>query len=342
MSLDDCGKCDVGEYLCPSDQRTCVCGADGYGGCPGMAGTHLDASLSEDARLAYLSSHTSLEEKASQLTNAAPELRSLGIPAFQWLNDDEHGVGRTKAKATIFPSGCGLGATWSHETLGQVGVALGDEARGLHAGFLASDPSRSMKCNGCGPTLYAPNINLVRDPRWGRAQEVFGEDPHLMSRLGVALIIGAQGNTPGSPVGPDGKRIRVAMCCKHFAAYNTEAKCLSDARVDSRDFWETYMPAFRACAVEARATHVMCSYNAVNGVPTCASKGLLTGVLRDTWDFDGFVVGDYDEWEHLYPDGSNCTHVTADATSAAAMGLNAGLDQEGGGTFISSSRRYHA
>lgn len=183
MSMASCGSCGAGEYLCPSDQTTCVKTAADYATCPGIKGTHLDMTLGTEQRLDYIVAHTDLTTQIRQLQNSAPEIPHLGIPAYQWLNDDQHGVGRaqlpspnpttpgTPARATVLPNGCALGATWSHQTLHAAGQVLGTEARGLHNGFLDSDPERSIGCNGCGLTLYAPNLNLARDPRWGRAQE---------------------------------------------------------------------------------------------------------------------------------------------------------------------------
>ena len=281
MSNTTCGRCAAGHYLCPSDQTTCVASAAAYADCPGMAGTHLDASLSAEQRLDYLVAHVPLADQIAQLQNRAPELVTFGIPAYQWLNDDQHGVGRAPARATVFPNGCGLGATWSPATLHEVGRVVGEEARGLHNGFLAADSARSLDCNGCGLTLYAPNLNLVRDPRWGRAQEVYGEDPLHMGELVVPFVTGMQDNSrrgsagTGNPDGahdnrtgyPDGARyLRVGACCKHFAAYDVDGgagtpdRSWFHAEVSARDLWESHMPAFRRCVVEARATHVMCRY----------------------------------------------------------------------------------
>ena len=332
----ECGSCKRGEYLCPSDQKTCVASAADYDKCPGLKGTHLDWTLSEDARLDYLVAHTSLAEQIGQLTNKAPAIYELGIPQYNWLNDDQHGVARTSARATVFPNGAGLGATFSHKTIHAVGTVIGQEARGLHDGFLSAPNGRgaTIGCNGCGITLYAPNINLVRDPRWGRAQEVMGEDPTLTGDLVAQFVTGAQNNTLESPVGPDGHHLRVGTCCKHFAAYDVEggagtpARYMFDAELNARDLWETYMPAFESCVRDAQSSHVMCSYNSVEGVPTCGNKGLLTTILRDQWKWDGFVVSDYDAWANIL----NTHHYVSTMEDAAAEGLNAGMDQEGGGT----------
>ena len=341
-TMGPCGRCKAGEYLCPSDGTTCVASAAAYETCPGLKDTHLDHTLDIEARIAYLTSRANLTEMISQLQNGASQLERFGIPAFQWLNDDQHGVGRTPIKATVLPNGCGLGATWSTALLREAGVVLGVEARGLHNYFTHNDSvhttgddhravnaDASASCNGCGVTIYGPNLNLVKDPRWGRGQETFGEDPHLMARLVVAWVTGAQNNSAGAPADANG-RLLSGLCCKHFAAYNSEnipaERVVFDAAITSRSMWETYMPAFESCIKEAKATHVMCSYNSVNGIPTCANSGLLNTILREQWKFDGFVVSDYDAWANLF----YSHHYAPSIEAAAAVGINNGLDQEGG------------
>ena len=341
-TMGPCGVCKSGEYLCPSDQSTCVSDARAYTHCPGLKGTHLDHTLSVDERIAYLTAKANVSEMVSQLQNGASALPRFGLPAFQWLNDDQHGVGRTPMKATVLPNGCGLGATWDKQLLFEAGVVLGMEARGLKNYYTHNDSvhatgddhrsvnaDHSASCNGCGITIYGPNLNLVRDPRWGRGQETFGEDPHLMGELVVAWVTGAQNNSRGKSTDANGKLLS-GLCCKHFAAYDIEnvpsERTVFDAQVDARSMWETYMPAFEQCITEARATHVMCSYNSVNGVPTCANSGLLNTILRDEWNFDGFVVSDYDAWADLLV----THHYVSDYEAAAVVGINSGLDQEGG------------
>ena len=214
-----------------------------------------------------------------------------------------------------------------------MGDVIGNEARGLHNGFLASDATREMKCNGCSITAYAPNLNLVRDPRWGRSQEVYTEDPFLMSELVTSFVTGLQNNSEGSVYGPDKKTIQAGACCKHFAVYDieggagTDDRYHFDAEVDGRNFWESYVVGFDACVNRGKGLHVMCSYNSVNGVPTCANKGLLSEILREQWNYEGFVVSDYDAWANIY----NTHKYSSDMESAAADGINAGMDQEGGG-----------
>ncbi|XP_065837827.1 uncharacterized protein [Oscarella lobularis] len=318
-----CGRCKQGQYLCPLDQKTCVDLADAYKTCPDIKGTHFDWTMSIDDRLAHLVKTTNITEQIAQLTNDAPAIVHAGIPAYNWLNDDEHGV--RQSHATSFPNGCALGATWSKRTLREVGYAIGMEARGLHNGFVHAG-NRGHRVNGIGITMYSPNMNMVRDPRWGRAQEVYSEDPNVAAQLTYNFVVGAQGNFSSTGY------LLAAACCKHYAAYDLESEPRSrftfDAQVDSRNMWETYMVNFRHCVVEAQAAHVMCSYNAVNGVPACGNPDLLNGILRDQWKWPGFVVTDYDAWAQIALTHRYCP----DLKCAAAVGLKAGTDQEGGGT----------
>lgn len=209
----DCGKiCKPQQYLCPlPDPPTCVDTVEDYEKCPGLAGTHLDHTLPLEARLAYLVAHTNTTEQILQLQNTAPAMPHVGIPSYEWLNDDEHGI--PQPHTTTYPNGCGLGATWSKATLAAVGAAIGQEARGLHnSNVHAGD--RSKYVNGAGITLYSPNLNQVHDPRWGRAQEVYGEDPLHMAELVHAFVSGMQGN---ANVTSDSPYHQAAACCKHFA-----------------------------------------------------------------------------------------------------------------------------
>jgi beta-glucosidase len=268
LDLSLCGACTLGQYRCPQvpvagSTPTCVSSADDYVRCPGLNGTHLDWTAPTEGRLDALVAAMTLDEQIGQLQNAAPPVLRLGIPGYQWLNDDQHGVARTPAYATVFPNGCGIAAGWSTPTVAAIGAAIANEARGLHNGFLHAAPNasapllRPVGCNGCGITLYSPNLNIVKDPRWGRAQETFGEDPTLTASLVTAFVRAAQAS--------ETKALTVGMCCKHFAAYDLEdrptARYTFNATVGARDLWETYLPAFKACVVDAAASHVMCSYN---------------------------------------------------------------------------------
>ena len=333
-----CGKCQPGQYHCPLDS-TCLHRVTDYATiCQGLAGTHLDTTLAEEARLDYLVDAVAqnITELTRQLINNAPAIDRLGLPAYNYLNDDEHGVIGT-AQATVFPMGVGMGASWSSETVHLVGTAIGVEARSTHnvladksGNSCGSTSTGKTTANGCGITLYAPNINLVRDPRWGRAEEVFGEDPHLTSELAVAIVTGMQGNQEGATTAADGGSLMAGACCKHYAVYSSEDipvdRTQLNVNVSARSLFETYLPAMKACVTRAKATHVMCSYNAVNGKPTCAHDELLNDVLRTQWGFDGFVVSDYDAWINL----KRTHHFVSSLVDAAAVGINAGMDQEGG------------
>lgn len=329
-----CGRCQPEQYACPMSS-TCIDEIEDYVKCPGLQNTYLDWTRSEDERLDMLSGSVSTSDMISQLVNNAPKIDSVEVPAYNYLNDNEHGVKGT-AHATVFPMGVGLGASWSPELAHEMGRAIGIESRSTHnsqadksGNNCASDSTGQAVSNGCGITLYAPNINIVRDPRWGRAEEVYGEDPFLTSELAVGMVTGLQGNKEGESHGADGPLMSGASC-KHFAVYQNEnvpeTRTFLDANVSARDLWETYLPMMKACVTRGKATHVMCSYNAVNGKPTCAHPELLNDILRDSWGFDGFVVSDYDAWKNLVD-----THKYASTyVEAAATGINSGMDQEGG------------
>jgi len=334
-----CGNCAAGQYACLLT-KTCFSNLDDYRHCENLKGTHLDWTLGEEERLDKLVAAVNLSQMIGQLVNNAPAIDEVALPAYNWLNDDEHGVKGT-SKAAVYPMGVTLGSSWNKQLVKAVGRAIGVEARSTHntqadksGNNCGSTSTGQVTANGCGITLYAPNINLVRDPRWGRAEEVYGEDPHLTSELAVAMVTGIQGNRELESVAEDGGALMAGASCKHYAVYDTEdlpeARYVLDANVSARDLWETYLPVMKACVVRARATHVMCSYNAVNGKPTCAHPELLNDVLRGQWRFDGFVVSDYDAWINLVT-----THKVVDTyEEAAALGINSGMDQEGGfGTY---------
>ena len=229
-SLGPCGVCTSGQYLCP-DFKTCVADAASYVHCPGLVGTHLDWKSPVEVRLDWLVAHTTLEEQAAQMKNMAPAIARPGIalPAYNWLNDDEHGV--KQARATEFPNGPSLGAGWAVNTMRAVGRAIGTEARSLHNDLKNKS---GFCCNGVGITAYAPNMNLVHDPRcvcrdaqafawtrfmfrfmfrWGRAQEVYSECPFLSAELTKGIVTGMQDNPIGNVTGSGG-HILTAACCK--------------------------------------------------------------------------------------------------------------------------------
>ena len=245
--------CQRGEYRCPLS-HDCVEAAaflgGGYSKCPGVAGSHLDHTLPVEQRLDKLVQAANLSEQISQLTNSAPALERLGIPGYQWLNDDVHGVD-SSGTTTSFPDGPGLGASWDKALLRAAGHAMGMEARAVHNNQTGS--RRPVPVNGMGLTLYGPNMNLVRDPRWGRNQEVYSEDVRLSSALTVAFVAGIQqqqqqqqqqnhgaGSVPGpgsgsgfgSGAGSSAAAIlQAGACCKHLVAYDVETNRMSSNAV---------------------------------------------------------------------------------------------------------------
>eukprot|EP00760_Papus_ankaliazontas_P001104 PhM_4_TR10387/c0_g1_i1/m.31063/K05349/bglX; beta-glucosidase len=306
-------------YLCHIS-HTCT---DDVSACPlNHTLDFWNTSLDIETRISILMETLSVEELVMQLQNNAPAIPRLDVPQYNYLNDDQHGV--VRPEGTQFPNGCHLGAAWSTSLMEDVGNAVGFEARSMHNAFVHAGVRTGA--NGLGITLYAPNLNTVRDPRWGRAQEVFSEDPELTGRLTVHYVNGIQTRDSSGVM-------QAGACCKHFVAYDLESNPVSrfmyNAKVNARDMAETYLPAFEACIKESRATHVMCSYNALNGVPTCADKGLLTDLLRERWGFDGFVVSDYDAWAMIYVPQNFCGNLSC----AAKVGIEAGMDQEGGTTL---------
>lgn len=221
-----------------------------------------------------------VEEMASQLRYDAPGIERLGIPAYNWWNEGLHGVARS-GTATVFPQAIGLGATFDTELLEQIGEAVSVEARAKYNESVREEDRDIYK----GLTIWSPNVNLFRDPRWGRGQETYGEDPCLISRLGVSFIRGLQGS---------GEYLRTAACAKHFAVHSgpEEMRHYFDAKIDLRELWRTYLPAFEACVKEGQVESVMGAYNRTNGEPCCAHAYLMDEVLRGKWNFQGHYVSD--------------------------------------------------
>ena len=273
----------------------------------------------EDARrrACALVSKMTVAEKMSQLRYDSPEIARLGIPAYNWWNEGLHGVARA-GTATSFPQAVGMGATFDEELLGKIGDVIATEGRAKYNAYSAFGDRDIYK----GLTFWSPNINIFRDPRWGRGQETYGEDPYLTGTLGVAFVRGLQG---------DGEYLKAAACAKHFAVHSgPEAIRHSfDAKADAKDMAETYLPAFRRLVQEADVEAVMGCYNRVNGEPACGSRTLLQQILRGAWRFQGHVVSDC--WAiadfHLHH------HVTEDAVHSAAMAINEGCDLNCGDTY---------
>jgi beta-glucosidase len=280
--------------------------------------TFRNLDLSFEERAADLVSRMTLEEKVAHLGNANPGVPRLGIPAYEWWNEALHGVARAGA-ATVFPQAIGLAATFDPLLLNEVATAISDEARAKHHEFA----QRGMRGRYQGLTFWSPNINIFRDPRWGRGQETYGEDPWLTARMGVAFVTGLQGNDP--------KYRKVDATAKHFAVHSgPEAdRHHFDVHPSERDLYETYLPAFQALVQEGKVASVMGAYNRVYGESASASTRLLQKTLRQDWGFAGYVVSDCDSIEDIY----KYHKIVATAEEAAALGVKTGCDLDCGRTY---------
>ncbi|HEY1393820.1 MAG TPA: glycoside hydrolase family 3 C-terminal domain-containing protein [Methylibium sp.] len=265
-------------------------------------------------RAQALVAQMTLAEKASQLQHDSPAIPRLGIPAYNWWSEGLHGVARADV-ATVFPQAIGLAATWDAPLVQRVGDVISTEFRAKFLNTVGADGSSGLYR---GLTVWSPNVNIFRDPRWGRGQETYGEDPYLTSRMGVAFIQGLQG--------PDANQPRVSAAVKHFAVHSgPEAdRHREDVKVSPRDLVDTYLPAFHAAVTEGRAESVMCAYNAVDGVPACANERLLQHYLRDEWKFQGHVVSDCGAVADIYMDWAH--HHAKTPEEAVALAVRAGTD----------------
>jgi len=280
---------------------------------------YLDASLPIDQRVNDLVSRMTLEEKASQMQDVARAIPRLGIPAYNWWNEGLHGVARS-GHATVFPQAIGLAATWDTDLIHRMADVISTEARAKYNDAIQhGNTSRYY-----GLTFWSPNINIFRDPRWGRGQETYGEDPFLTSRIGVAFVTGLQGDNP--------KYLKVVSTPKHFAVHSgpETLRHREDVPVSPRDFADTYTPAFRATVMEGHADSVMCAYNSVHGEPACANH-LLFDTLRNKWGFKGYVVSDC--W--AISDIHQGHGYVLTLEQAAALSAKAGTDLSCGPEFAS-------
>ncbi|MEO8360295.1 MAG: glycoside hydrolase family 3 C-terminal domain-containing protein [Vicinamibacteria bacterium] len=281
---------------------------------------YSNLDLSFEARAKDLVSRMTSDEKISQLMNNAPAIPRLDVPAYEWWNEGLHGVARAGV-ATVFPQAIGLAATFDLPLMHEVATAISDEARAKHHEFLRHDERRRYQ----GLTYWSPNINIFRDPRWGRGQETYGEDPYLTSRMGVEFVKGLQGDDP--------KYLKLVATAKHFAVHSgPEAdRHHFDARPSERDLFETYLPAFQALVQEGKAASVMGAYNRINGESGSASQRLLQDILRRDWGFQGYVVSDCASIDDIYKNHK----IVATPEEAAALGVTKGCDLECGNTYKS-------
>jgi beta-glucosidase len=273
--------------------------------------------LAIDKRVDDLVGRLTLPEKVSQMLNSSPAIDRLGIPAYNWWNEALHGVARTSMKTTVFPQAIGMAATFDQAAMLRMATITSDEARAVHQEFVR----RGERGIYQGLTFWTPNINIFRDPRWGRGQETYGEDPYLTGQLGSALVKGFQGDDP--------KYLKVTACAKHFAVHSGPEQLRHEfnAKISDYDLWDTYLPAFRDLIVDAKVAGVMCAYNAYANQPCCGSDILMTNILYKKWQFKGYVTSDCggldDFWQRHKTD--------PDAATAAADALLHGTDIECGG-----------
>ena len=281
---------------------------------------YTNPDLPAERRAADVVSRMTLEERVLQMQNSAPALPRLGIPAYDWWNEALHGVARA-GQATVFPQAIGLAATWDTDLMHRVADVISTEARAKYNEAIRNnDHSRYH-----GLTFWSPNINIFRDPRWGRGQETYGEDPYLTSRMAVAFIQGMQGSDP--------HYFKVIATAKHYAVHSGPEpdRHRFDAHPSERDINETYLAAFRASIVEGKADSVMCAYNRVDGVPACASTDLLAKRLRGEWGFSGYVVSDCGAITDIF----RGHQYKATAAEASAVAVKAGTDLTCGNEYRS-------
>jgi len=272
-----------------------------------------DPSQPREARVRDLVSRLSLAEKVQEMRNGAAGIPRLGVPAYDYWSECLHGVARA-GTATVFPQAIGMAATWDTSLLHDVADTIATEARAKHNDYIAKHNGDAARYYGL--TFWTPNINIFRDPRWGRGQETYGEDPFLTSRLGVAFIRGLQGDDPD--------HLKAMACAKHFAVHSgpEPERHSFDVEPTERDFYETYLPHFEAAVREGHVGAVMGAYNSVYGLPACANPLLLNDLLRKQWGFDGHVVSDCGAIYDIY-----ANHKTVGSSEeAAAIAVKAGDD----------------
>ena len=294
-------------------------GAGALLGQPAGAPAYRNPDLPAEQRAADLVSRMTLEEKVLQMQNEAPAIARLGVPAYGWWNEALHGVARA-GQATVFPQAIGIAATWDTGLMHRIGDIISTEARAKYNEAIRRD----IHAQYSGLTFWSPNINIFRDPRWGRGQETFGEDPFLTGQIAVAFIRGMQGDDP--------HYFKVIATAKHYAVHSgpEPERHRFDVHPSDRDLNETYLPAFRAAVREGKVDSIMCAYNSVNGLPACANTDLLQKDLK-AWGFQGYVVSDCGAIGDFFsPNGHK---YSASAAEASATAVKAGTDLTCGDEF---------
>ena len=278
-----------------------------------------NANLSIEKRVTDLVSRMTLEEKVGQMMNNAPAIERLGIPAYNWWNEGLHGVARSPYHTTSYPQAIGMAATWDAESMQKMADYTSTEGRAIF-----NDSKRKGKVSiYCGLTYWTPNINIFRDPRWGRGQETYGEDPYLTATMGKAFVKGLQGDDPNY--------LKSSACAKHYAVHSgpESSRHTFNAVVSKYDLWDTYLPAFQDLVTEGNVSGVMCAYNAFEGQPCCGSDILMNNILRNDWGFKGYVTSDCGAINDFFR-----THKTSpNAQSAAATAVIHGTDVECGSSY---------
>ena len=282
--------------------------------------TFRDTSLSIEARVNDLVSHLTLEEKVAQMVNTAPAIPRLSVPAHNWWNEALHGIARTNYNVTVYPQAIAMAATFDTASMHTMADYTAEEGRAIY-----NDNVRKGKAGGQyeGLTYWTPNINIFRDPRWGRGQETYGEDPYLTGMMGKAFVTGLQGNDP--------VYLKAAACAKHYAVHSGPEPLRHTFNVTpgKYDLWDTYLPAFHELVVNAKVAGVMCAYNAFDGQPCCGSDLLMTDILRNQWNFKGYVTSDCGAITDFFR--NHKTH--PDAESAAADAVLHSTDVDCGNAF---------
>jgi beta-glucosidase len=273
---------------------------------------YLNTDLSFEERALDLIERMTLDEKISQTLHDAPAIERLGIPKYYWMNECLHGVANMEEFATVFPQSIGIGASWDKQTMYKVATAISDEARAMHHNGYLNREGRYLG----GLTFFSPNINLFRDPRWGRGQESYSEDPYHIGQLGIQFIKGLQGEDP--------KYLKLVSTAKHYVVHSgpEPERHVFDAITSERDFWETYMPHFIDAITEAKVYSVMCAYNRYKGESCCGSDYLMNQILRDQYGFDGYIVSDCGSIADIYENHQ----ITETEAEAAGLALNSGVD----------------
>jgi beta-glucosidase len=282
---------------------------------------YLDPSLPKQQRVDDLVSRMTIDEKVAQLINTAPAIPRLNVPAYDYWSEGLHGIARS-GYATMFPQAIGMAATWDAPLVNQISTVISTEARAKYNEAIRHDVHSIYY----GLTIWSPNINIFRDPRWGRGQETYGEDPFLTSRLGVSFVEGLQGN--------DANYFRTIATPKHYAVHSGPESTRHSVNINPtpHDLWDTYLPAFRATITEGKAYSIMCAYNAIDNYPACANKMLLETILRGDWGFKGFVTSDCGAIDDFFE--SNAHHTSPDKESASVAGIEAGTDTNCGNTYL--------